>query len=201
MIFFLQSLRQEALGVTIDFLPKFISGIFILFMFYTASVFVKMLSDRFFKTEDVNKLHIAEFTKKALRASLIVVGVLTMLGTWGVDISAIVVGLGLTGFAFGFAMKDVLSSVLSGILVLVYRPFGIGDTIQACGIEGEVTSIDMRYTTVKSFDGQKHLIPNSKLLSEKVSVISSALNSTPLNKNNAVSETSVVGKKLRKSQA
>lgn len=198
MIFFLQSLRQEILGVTINFLPKFISGIFIFFMFYTAAIFVKMLADRFVTSKDPNKVHIVQFGKKVLRASLIILGVLTMLGTWGVDISAIVAGLGLTGFAFGFAMKDVLSSALSGILIMVYRPFSIGDTIQACDIEGEVTSIDMRYTTIKSFNGQKNLIPNSKLLSEKVAVISTALSSTPSNKNSAMDDIAESGRERKK---
>ena len=59
--------------------------------------------------------------------TLIIFGVVTALGTLGVDVSALVAGLGLTGFAIGFALKDTISNLLSGVLILLYRPFEIGN--------------------------------------------------------------------------
>ena len=61
---------------------------------------------------------------------MLIVGLITALGTLGVNISAIVAGLGLTGFAFGFAFKDMLSNFISGILIFIYEPFKLGDTIE-----------------------------------------------------------------------
>ena len=59
----------------------------------------------------------------AARVTLLVAGIVTALGTVGVDVSALVAGLGLTGFALGFAIKDTISNILAGVLLLVYRPF------------------------------------------------------------------------------
>ena len=79
-------------------------------------------------------------------------------------------GLGLTGFALGFALKDTISNLLSGILILLYQPFKIGNTIKVSGYEGDVVSIDLRYTELNS-EGNKILIPNSKLFTDPITVL------------------------------
>jgi small-conductance mechanosensitive channel len=81
-----------------------------------------------------------------------------------------VAGLGLTGFALGFALKDSISNLLSGVLILLYRPFQTGNRIRISGYEGTVISIDLRYTELES-DGNKVLIPNSKLFTDPVTVL------------------------------
>src|SRR5262249_2389900 len=78
------------------------------------------------------------------------------------DVSALVAGLGLTGFALGFALKDIVSNALSGILVLVYRPFRLLDSIKVTDLEGAVTEINLRYTVLEA-GGKIILIPNSFL--------------------------------------
>lgn len=116
--------------------------------------------------------HIAGLLARAIRITLILFGVITALGTLGVDISALVAGLGLTGFALGFALKDTISNLLSGILILLYRPFTVGDHIIIAGNEGAVVSIDLRYTELKHED-KRILIPNSKLFTDPITVLSS----------------------------
>lgn len=102
--------------------------------------------------------------------TLIMFGVVTALGTLGVDVSALVAGLGLTGFAIGFALKDTISNLLSGVLILLYRPFVIGNRIKIAGYEGTVVSIDLRYTEL-NFEDHKILIPNSKLFTDPITVL------------------------------
>jgi len=101
--------------------------------------------------------------------ALVIFGLVTALGTLGINVSALVAGLGLTGFALGFALKDTISNLLSGILILLYRPFEIGNRIRLSGYEGIVVSIDLRYTELNSA-GQKVLIPNSKLFVDPITV-------------------------------
>jgi small-conductance mechanosensitive channel len=107
---------------------------------------------------------------RAIRVSLIIFGFVTALGTLGVDISALVAGLGLTGFALGFALKDTISNLLSGILILLYRPFEVGSRIYVAGNEGIVVSIDLRYTEL-AFENKKILIPNAKLFVDPIIVL------------------------------
>ncbi|PIR39622.1 MAG: mechanosensitive ion channel [Alphaproteobacteria bacterium CG11_big_fil_rev_8_21_14_0_20_39_49] len=167
MEFYLSSLYQEMLGATIMFWPQFISGLLIFLLFCVLYIATGVIFKRLINGRESSRQHSVKFLKKFIRLFLIIFGFITMLGTWGIDISAIVAGLGLTGFALGFALKDALSSVLAGIMIHVYKPFEVGDTISTCGSEGVVSSIDLRYTTIES-NGVRHLIPNSKLISEKV---------------------------------
>ena len=100
---------------------------------------------------------------------MVIVGLITALGTLGVNISAIVAGLGLTGFAFGFAFKDMLSNFISGILIFIYEPFNLGDTIEVEGKVGKVIDINLRYVTIET-EKQKILVPNSISVSKVISV-------------------------------
>ncbi len=99
---------------------------------------------------------------------VLIFGVLTALPATGLNVSALVAGIGLTGFAIGFALKDVLSNLLSGIMLLVYRPFQIGDQIKMGEFEGVITTIRMRDTVLHAPDGRSIIIPNTKLITEVV---------------------------------
>ena len=101
---------------------------------------------------------------------LIAVGLVTALGTLGLDVSAIVASLGLTGFAVSFALKDSISNLLSGMLILIYRPFKVGASIKVKTFEGQVTAIDLRYTKLER-DGEKILVPNSLLFTNPISIL------------------------------
>jgi small conductance mechanosensitive channel len=95
-------------------------------------------------------------------------GVITALDTAGMDVGALVAGLGLTGFALGFALKDVLSNFVSGIMLLAYRPFHIGDVIEMGEFLGRIETIRIRDTLVRTADGRLVIIPNTKLITEVV---------------------------------
>lgn len=97
----------------------------------------------------------------------VVTGIISALGTFGVNVSALIASLGLTGFALGFALKDAISNTLAGILILFYRPFRRGDWISVTALEGEVADIDLRYTTLTS-EGHKIIIPNSSIFTNPV---------------------------------
>jgi small-conductance mechanosensitive channel len=110
------------------------------------------------------------------RVSLIALGVITALGTLGVNIMGIVAGLGLTGFALGFALKDSISNLLAGVMILLYRPFEVGDRIDVSGLSGIVVHVDLRYTELDS-ERERILVPNSKMLTDPIRVAKPASSS------------------------
>ena len=114
--------------------------------------------------------HIISLLARSSSITLIIFGFITALGTIGINVSALVAGLGLTGFALGFALKDTISNLLSGVLILLYKPFEIGNRIKISGYEGIVVSIDLRYTELDA-EGNKILIPNSKLFTDPITVL------------------------------
>lgn len=140
--------------------------------FYFTSVFTKWLLIRLGNKRG-DKTGIYSLLAGACKATLNVFGVVTALGTVGVDVSAMVAGLGLTGFALGFALKDILSNIISGFLIIIYQPIKIGHNVVISGNSGVVSSINIRYTTLECIDDNKTiqiLIPNSKIFKEIVTV-------------------------------
>ena len=144
----------------ISFSPKLLVSIIIFLAFYGVGWVVKKIIVRLGYRENDYKRKIFVLAGSALKTVIIFIGLVTALGTLGVDVTAMVAGLGLTGFALGFALKDALSNLLAGILILFYQPFRYGDKIKVSGCEGVVTDINLRYTTLES-DDVEFIIPNS----------------------------------------
>ncbi|MGV8852457.1 MAG: mechanosensitive ion channel family protein [Rhodoglobus sp.] len=78
--------------------------------------------------------------------------------------------LGVGGVVIGFAFRDIFQNLLSGILILITRPFRIGDQIVSSDHEGEVVDIQVRATLVRTYDNRVVVIPNSQLYTERVVV-------------------------------
>lgn len=155
----------------LSFLPLFISGLlslipFVILWLLCKSIFQTITS----RNKDISKTYALSFIASTINYIIIAIGILTTLGTWGLDVRALLAGLGLTGFAVGFALKDVLANSLAGIMIIFYRPLAINSKVAVMGVEGRVINIDLRYTTIESNE-LKHLIPNSKLLSEKITIM------------------------------
>jgi small conductance mechanosensitive channel len=140
--------------------------------FVLASQIVKKVICRLEYRNDPQREQLLVLIGDVARITLLVLGVITGLGTLGINVSALVAGLGLTGFALGFAFRDALSNLLAGVMILMYHPFHRGDRIaitSLAGLEGEVIGIDLRYTTLQSAE-KKFLIPNSLLPTNAISV-------------------------------
>lgn len=150
------------INISLAFIVKLTIVLFIIFAFLILALFIKKCILRIpQKTKSkkyILKL-IADFTKVAI----IILGVITALATIGLNMTAIIASLGLTGFAFGFAFQDSLSNLLAGLMILFYQPYTVGNNIEIENHKGEVTEINLRYTILKSGDN-KVLIPNSKML-------------------------------------
>ena len=94
-------------------------GIFILFWIFSKVIQLMIKNILSSKNSDTN---ISRVLSGIIKNIIMIVGFITALGTIGINVSAIVAGLGLTGFAFGFAFKDMLSNFISGILIFIYEP-------------------------------------------------------------------------------
>jgi len=95
----------------------------------------------------------------------IILGLTIALKILEIDISFIVAAM---GFGLGFAMKDILENYFSGVLILVQKPFTVGDIIKAGNFVGKVEEIEARATFLRVFDGQRVIIPNSTMISSAV---------------------------------
>lgn len=119
---------------------------------------------------DVNP-SVAALLQQTVFYTLLVLAVVTLLGTLGVQVAPLVAGLGLGGFALGFALRDMVSNLLAGVLILLYRPFSPGNEISVAGKQGRVAEVNLRYTVLNAADGRTVLIPNSMIFTNPVEVL------------------------------
>ena len=161
-------ITEQLVNESTIWLPKVAAVLFIIVLFFVLSRLVKRLIINVSAKLKFDP-HLTRFFAQISKITLVIIGLVTALGTVGINVSALVAGLGLTGFALGFAFKDIISNILSGVLILLYRPFVTGDKIKVAGYEGEVVSVDLRYTKIHSEEGIA-LIPNSKCFSDPVVV-------------------------------
>mgnify|MGYP001270477442 FL=1 len=152
-----------------ELLPNLIFSISIFLFFWLSGIFSQFLIIRIANKRGLNK-QLLLLIGKIAKIGLIIFGLITSLGTFGINISALVAGLGLTGFALGFALKDVVSNLIAGSIILLHRPFKINDRIIVVGHEGKVIKIDLRYTTIESED-KKVLLPNSILFTKEIIIL------------------------------
>jgi small-conductance mechanosensitive channel len=119
--------------------------------------------------------HIASLFKSTIHLLIIIIVLIMGLNILGIDIQGIIAGLGLVSFAIGFALKDIITSVLSSYSLLLYKPFNIGDEISLSikGITGAITGIvakmDTRYTVLDSNE-ETFLIPNSEIIAAVITL-------------------------------
>jgi len=151
-----------------ELLPKIAVALVVLLLFWLAGIIIKRfimgLANR-----TKTRRYLLRLVGTTTKVTILVIGVIVALGTMGINVTAMVASLGLAGFAVGFALKDTLSNLLAGFMVLFYQPFKPGDTIEVSKVEGEVIDINLRYTVVQT-DSQRTLVPNSTVLNNPVTV-------------------------------
>lgn len=91
-----------------------------------------------------------------------------ILGVFGVPLSALGTMVGLIGLGLSFALKDMIANFISGLLIMVNRPFKIGDQIEVSGEAGTVKDIKIRASEIRTYDGRKVIVPNATLYSNTV---------------------------------
>lgn len=98
----------------------------------------------------------------------------TLLGTFGVDTKPFIAGIGVTGFAAGFAMKEIATNYISGVLLVVSKPFKKGQYIKVLsgnGLEGEVESVEIRHVVLKTKDGSLLMVPSAFVYSNPILIV------------------------------
>ncbi|WP_414930731.1 mechanosensitive ion channel domain-containing protein [Vibrio mimicus] len=92
-----------------------------------------------------------------------VIGILVGLSQLGLNLAPVLTGFGIAGVIIGFALQDTLSNFAAGMMLLIYRPFDVGDFVHAGGVDGKVSHMSLVNTTIRTFDNQIIIVPNSKI--------------------------------------
>ncbi len=104
---------------------------------------------------------------------ILILGILIALSQIGISLGPLLAGLGVVGFVVGFALQDVLSNFASGMMILIYRPFDVGDLVDTGGVFGKVNQMSLVNTTILTLDNQTIVIPNNKIWGDVIKNVTS----------------------------
>ena len=134
----------------------------ILFVSVQLARLVQKLVDRGLNSARIQISHLLRRMVVSTAKNLIIIlGVLIAISQLGISLGPLLAGLGIAGFIIGFALQDTLSNFASGLMILVYRPFDVGDTVEAAGIRGKVNHMSLVNSTFMTFDNQRLVVPNN----------------------------------------
>ena len=130
---------------------------------FLAALFARLITRGLEKSKLQVSHLFREFAISTTKKIVMLLGILVALSQMGIDVGPMLAGLGVAGFVIGFALKDTLSNFASGMMILVYRPFDVGDAVEVDGVVGKVKAMTLVSTTVLTFDNQQLMIPNNNI--------------------------------------
>ncbi len=153
-------LIEQAISLTMAYAPKVILAIVTLFIgLWLINRFVGVLDAKLGKKDPTLNKFLCGLIGAVLKI-LLLISVASMVGIATTSFVAII---GAAGLAIGFALQGSLSNFAGGVLILIFKPFKVGDTIEAQGYLGAVAEISILYTIVNTFDNRRIVIPNGSL--------------------------------------
>ncbi len=138
------------------------------------ALWVSAVLERRVLRETVNDLSLRKVAANAIRAILLTVGLLLALSGVGVDLTALSVLGGALGVGLGFGLQKLAANYVSGFVILYERSLRIGDTVRVDNFEGTVVDIKTRYTLIRAPNGRESIVPNEKLITERIENLSLA---------------------------
>lgn len=137
---------------------------------------VKALAKAAGKAVDRSKLDetVKLLLKKVIKILLYVVLIISVIEILGVPMSSVLAILASCGLAVGLALQGALSNLAGGLMILIFKPFKVGDYVESAGAQGVVQDISIFYTTLMTLDNKKVLIPNGDLMNANITNYSAA---------------------------
>jgi small-conductance mechanosensitive channel len=155
------------LEAAISIVPRALAALLVIGVFWALAAgvraVVRMISRRVIHDRTVENL-----IKQVSYYTVWLLGLIVAATAFGLEPGALATGLGLTSLALGFALKDILSNFVSGLLILTLRPFQLGDQIVIGETEGTVERIELRATQIRTYDGRRVLVPNADTFTSRV---------------------------------
>lgn len=172
----IQQWAESAKNHAIEFGPTLAFKIFIFLIILVVTSLVARIVEKFVKSAvNTSKLSFSKllqdfFTKLSSKV-VYTIGLLVALSQLGFELAPLLAGFGIAGVIIGFALQDTLSNFASGMMILIYRPFDVGDLINAAGIQGKVNHMSLVSTTILTLDNQRLIVPNNKIWGDTINNI------------------------------
>jgi len=156
----------------LGFLLK-IAGFFVALwvMYYVARLLRRATTRGLARVPNLSRL-LQRFIVSAVYWATFILGILVVLGFFGVNVTPLFAVFGGLSFILGFAMQDTLGNLASGLMIMILKPFDTGDYIEVSGASGFVNEMSVVSTQIRTFDNQIIVVPNSKIWGDVITNVS-----------------------------
>ena len=147
-----------------EMLPNFVVALFVLILFYVLGKVARKVINNLLSKVTANRT-ITSLLETIIGISILGIGVFIALSVLQLDgaVTSLLAGAGIIGLALGFAFQDIASNFISGVILSIRHPFGIGDIIETNEFYGTVIKLNLRNTIIKTVTGQIVYIPNKRV--------------------------------------
>ena len=150
--------------------PNLLSAIIIIVLGRWLIKWITLLIRKAFTKSGMDET-LVRFLDKLLYYTLLIAVILAAADQVGIKTTSFLAILGAAGLAVGLALKDSLSNFASGVMLILFQPFRVGDAVTAGGVSGSVERIDIFNTVINAWDNQKIIVPNSKITADTITNI------------------------------
>ena len=165
---FLTRLYEGLAGLVVGLVPRLFGALLVFLLFYLGYRLLRSVLRRLLKRSKYVDAGLEGLMLQSFRlVALSFIGIM-VLAQLGFNVTALIAGLGVAGIAVGFAARDTLENFISGITILLDRPFRIGDNIVIGGIFGTVEEITLRSTRVRTLNNEILVMPNTQMINQQL---------------------------------
>ncbi len=147
----------------LKWLRRILAATVILIAFWILARIVARILRRALAMEQKMSALLEAFLIGLVRKTVILIGIIVALGQLDVNIGPMLAAIGAAGFIIGFAVQGTLSNFAAGVMILLYRPFDIGDWVSTAGVSGSVKQMTLVSTTITTADNQVIIVPNNAI--------------------------------------
>ncbi len=144
-----------------------INVVLALVIFYVGRIVARMLQKgirRLMQTREMDKI-LETFVANLVYWAIMIFVIIAAINQIGVQTTSLIAVMGAAGLAVGLALQGSLSNFAAGVLIVIFRPYRVGDWVEAAGISGSVEQVQILTTILKTGDNKQIIVPNSQIMS------------------------------------
>ena len=163
----MEELATTLTEAAIEWLPTALAAIAILVLGWLGTKIVVAVVRRLLRRAKVDEM-LVKFTLNLVNAALLVMIVIAALGQLGVNTTSFAAVIAAAGLAVGLAFQDSLSNFASGVLIIVFRPFDVGDFVEVAGVSGSVEEVQIFTTVLNTPDNKRVIVGNATITASNI---------------------------------
>ena len=160
-----QQIMDDLIPTFTEYGIKLVGVIIVFAVAWIVANWTRRASRRLLRKAKIDET-LAKFFSNVSRWMILLIAALACLGAFGIETTSFAAVLGAAGLAIGLAFQGSLSNLASGVMLLVFRPFSVGDVVNVAGQLGKIDEIDLMATTLDTFDNRRLIIPNAKVFGD-----------------------------------